>query len=99
MKVRSLLFGMFLLAGTANAFAGTNAKAADAKGLGKTETAKTTEFKIANKNLVKQTGCTVSASWTNSDGTKSSVSITVTCDCTQQAACDAAYKIASIAIP
>lgn len=94
MKVKALLFGMFLLVGTVNAFAGT-----DAKDLGKIETAKVVEPKLENKDLVKQTGCTVSASWTNSDGTKSSVSITVTCDCTQQAACDAAYKIASIAIP
>ena len=94
MKVKALLFGMFLLVGTVNAFAGT-----DAKDLGKIDTAKVVEPKLENKDLVKQTGCTVSASWTNSDGTKSSVSITVTCDCTQQAACDAAYKIASIAIP
>lgn len=45
--------------------------------------------------------CTVTASWKNSDGSTSSITVTNNCgNCTSvQQACDGAYKIASIAIP
>ncbi|MFT3947480.1 MAG: hypothetical protein QM763_10980 [Agriterribacter sp.] len=51
--------------------------------------------------LIKAYTCTVTASWKNSDGTTSSVTITNNCgNCTsQQQACDGAYKVASIIIP
>lgn len=42
--------------------------------------------------------CTVSATWT-SGGKKVSATISITCDCTAQQACDVAYKLLSIAIP
>jgi hypothetical protein len=45
--------------------------------------------------------CSVTASWSNADGTKSSASVSVDCgNCTsRQAACDAAYRLVSIAVP
>lgn len=45
--------------------------------------------------------CTVTASWQNSDGSTTSVTITNNCgDCTsRQQACDGAFKVASILIP
>ncbi len=60
-------------------------------------------FKVAAvaDDILKEYNCTVTTSWTNDDGTTSSVTVTVKCgDCTsQQSACDKAYKIASIVIP
>ena len=93
MKMKTLLIGMFLLAGTANVFAGTNAKAAEAKKLIKTETVKVSERKRAEKDLLGESTCKVSVSFG-----KTTVTITVTCECTQVQACDAAYKIATIPI-
>ena len=56
------------------------------------------ELQKAVDEFVERT-CTISASWTTSGGKKVNVSFEVTCDCTQQAACDAAYALASIVIP
>jgi hypothetical protein len=44
--------------------------------------------------------CSLSVSWVVSSGIKTTLTVSVTCnDCTAQQACDAAYKILSIAIP
>lgn len=43
--------------------------------------------------------CKVTETWTNKDGTTSSATVTVTCDCTTQQACDAAHAIISILVP
>jgi hypothetical protein len=52
-------------------------------------------------NLLTGTTCTVSASWTNEDGKKSNIQLTVTCEsCTTiQQACNQAYALLSIIIP
>lgn len=83
MKVKALLFAMFLLAGTVNAFAGTNDR-----GLVKPEIVNIFLSKKVNKPIT-ETSCTVSVK----SGTYK-VEITWTCDCTRRDACDKAYKLA-----
>lgn len=80
---------MFLLAGTANVFAGTNAKAAEAKKLVKTETVKVSETKAA-KDYQNQS-CTITLK-----SSSRNVTVTASCDCTEKQACDAAYKVATL---
>lgn len=79
---------MFLLAGTANAFAVSKAglKIAPER---KLETLTVSQLQ---KELL-GSSCSVSVS---SGSYK--VSITISCDCTRRQACDAAYKLASIAL-
>lgn len=83
---------MFLLAGTAYAFAGTNAKAVEAKKLVKTEAVKVSKPGITKTDMVKA-ACQVSVTYG-----KTTITISVSCDCTQKEACDAAYKIATIGL-
>jgi hypothetical protein len=92
MNAKTLLTSLFLLAGTAYAFAGTNAKAVEAKKLVKTEVAKIAEPRIPKTDVVKA-ACQVSVTYG-----KTTVTISVSCDCTQKEACDAAYKIATIGL-
>ena len=92
MKVKAFLFGMFLLAGTATAFAGTNAEAKEAKNLNRIETAKVSVFKKGQKDF-EQTSCTVTVAY---NSTK--ITITATCDCPQLKSCDIAYQTATLVL-
>jgi hypothetical protein len=92
MNAKTLLIGMFLIAGTASAFAGTNAKTVEAKKLVKTEAVKVSKQGIT-KTAVMKAACQVTVTYG-----KTTVTISVSCDCTQKDACDAAYKIATIAL-
>jgi len=49
--------------------------------------------------LLKKSTCKVTESWTNSDGSTATMTITITCDCTTQQACDKAHAIISIVVP
>lgn len=101
MKVKSLLLGLFLLTLGTTAFAGTGTRVIKlTKPAGAENTSvKSKNYKSGDAADVKAASCTVTVSWVNADHTKTSISITATCECTQQKACDAAYRVASIAIP
>lgn len=91
MKVKSLLIALFLLAGTVTTFARRNVKGKEVNYSPKTKTAQVAETKKSED--VVQSTCKVTVEYG-----KTSVSITVTCECTQKESCDAAYKIATIAL-
>ena len=93
MKVKAVLFGMFLLAGTANAFANSDVKAKKAIKPAKTENIKFIESKKEIINPFVKAACTVTVAYGST-----TVKISIECDCTQRQACDAAYKLATIAI-
>lgn len=81
---------MFLLAGTANAFAGTNVKAKKAMN-GKNEPINVYALKKASEDLLVVSSCKVSVSYG-----KTNITINYSCECSQKSACDIAYKIATI---
>jgi hypothetical protein len=97
MKLKTLLFEMFLLAGTTVVFASTNVNAKEVKKFDKARLVEISSFKKEKKEAV-PTSCTVTASWTK-NGIQYTASATTSCTCTQAAACNAAYAIVSLSIP
>lgn len=88
---------MFLLAGTVNAFAGTNSHELPTKKSVSTKAVKVFNFKKADPDN-KKLSCTVTATWTV-DNVTNTMTVTSSCDCTQQQACNAAYALISLVIP
>lgn len=102
MKKLSLLFAFVALTATAT-FAATEPKQDVIKvefQFDQPSETFTKEIKVtkAITDLIVENTCSVSATWT-SGGKKVSGTISITCDCTAQQACDIAYKLLSIAIP
>lgn len=54
---------------------------------------------VPEAELLKKSTCKVTESWTNSDGSTATMTVTITCECTTQQACDKAHAIISIVVP
>lgn len=90
MKMKSLLMGMLFVAGTLTTFAGTNVNAKQ-----HTDLNKFVKIVAVYQNKVDEHVLTTSCKVTVSYGS-TTVTVNVTCDCSQKASCDAAYKLATI---